>query len=162
MGKPGRGVQNQHVEVKFEPPHTISESLRRRPDSAGPRSQCIDLEIVHVNDNEKLRFTLETSYKDNLFTYRNTNFEALKTSFDMTQLILNQKHEIRHDSTIEWQFTQNEIYLATSQICQVGIRKAHVYSDSFLSGKDARTSGCHREVARTTSILSEFMLEEIA
>ena len=54
----------------------------------------------------KAAIHLGEKYNDNLFTYRNTNFEALKTLFDITQkLILNQKHEITHVSTMEWQFT---------------------------------------------------------
>ena len=51
---------------------------------------------IHLGENSN----------DNLVTFRNTNFEALKTLFDITQkLILNQKHDIKHVFTIEWQFT---------------------------------------------------------
>ena len=61
---------------------TKVESSRRRPDS-----QRKDMEITHVNNKN---------------TIWNTNFEAPKTLFDITQsLILNQKHETQHLSTIE-------------------------------------------------------------
>ena len=44
------------------------------------------------------------NYKDNLFTHRDTDVKALKTLFHITQkLILNQMHEVRRASTIEWQ-----------------------------------------------------------
>ena len=45
---------------------------------------------------------LGEDYNENLVAYRNTNFDALKTLFDITRkLILNQKHEILNVSTIE-------------------------------------------------------------
>ena len=53
----------------------------------------------------KAPILLGEDYNDSLVTDRHTNFEALKTLFDITKkLILNQKHEIKHVSTIEWQF----------------------------------------------------------
>ena len=51
--------------------------------------------IIHVNNDE--------SSDEKLATHKNTKFEALKTLFDITQkLILKQKHEIKHVSTVEW------------------------------------------------------------
>ena len=45
-------------------------------------------------------------YTENLVACRNTNFDALKTLFNITQkLILNQNHEILNASATEWQFT---------------------------------------------------------
>ena len=95
---------------------------------------------------------LGVNYKDNLVANRNTNFNALRTLFDITQkLILKQKHEIRHVSTIDWQFTPLDgIYFATIELSKA---KKHVCSDSvFLFGKDAGTSGRHGEVDRSASI----------
>ena len=61
------------------------------------KSQCIDMGIICVNDNESRMHLGENN---------NDNFETLKTLFDITQkLILIRKHEIRHVSTIEWHFT---------------------------------------------------------
>ena len=49
---------------------------------------------------------LGENYKENLFSYRSADFKAFKTLFDMTQkLMLNQTHEIKQFSTIEWNFT---------------------------------------------------------
>ena len=71
---------------------------------------------------------------DNLVTYRNTNFEAPKPLFEITQkLILNQKHEIKHISTIEWQFTRRMRYsLPHDKVIKLSKAKVHVYSDSVL------------------------------
>ena len=78
------------------------ESSRRWPDCAGPKSQCIEMRIIYVNNRES-SVHLGEHYIDNSVIYKNTNFEALKTLFGITQiLILNQKHEIKHASTIEW------------------------------------------------------------
>ena len=77
---------------------------------------------------------LERIYNDNLFTYRNTNFEALKTLFNITQkLILNHKHEIKHVSTIQWQFTHRiGSTLVHDKVIKLSKAKVHVYSDSVL------------------------------
>ena len=49
----------------------------------------------------KAAIHLGENYENNLFTYRNTDFEELKTKFDITQkLILEQKHDIKLVSTI--------------------------------------------------------------
>ena len=49
---------------------------------------------------------LEQNYNENLVTSRNTNFEELKTLFDITQkLILKQDFEILNVSPIEWTFS---------------------------------------------------------
>ena len=72
--------------------------------------------------------------KDNLVFHRNTNFEALKTLFDMRQkLILNQKHEIKHVTTIEWQFAPwMRSTLLHDKVIKLSKAKVHVYSDSVV------------------------------
>ena len=77
---------------------------------------------------------LAENYKDNLFTNRNTHFEALKTLFDITQkLILNQKHEIRHVSSIQWQFIPwMRSTLLHGKVIKLSKAKVHVFSDSVL------------------------------
>ena len=82
----------------------------------------------------KAAIHLGENYRDNLFTCRNTNFEALKALFDITQkLILNQKHEIRHVSTIEWQLTPcMRSTLLHDKAIKLSKAKVNVYSDSVL------------------------------
>ena len=80
---------------------------------------------IHLGENDK----------DNLFTFRNTDFEALKTLFDITQkLILEQKHEMQQVSTIEWQVTP---WMRSTLPHDIVTRaKVHVYSDAvFCLGK---------------------------
>ena len=70
---------------------------------------------------------------DNLVTYMNTNIEALKTLFDITQkLILTQKHEIKHVSTIEWQVAPWMRSTVLHDRVTTSKAKEHVYSDSVL------------------------------
>ena len=113
---------------------TKVESSRRRPDSAGPKKSMYWYGDYSCQQQRKQRYIFGENYKDNLFTCRNTNFEALKTLFDITQkLILNQRHEIRHVSTIEWQF--NPWISSTLQhvkVIKLSKAKVHLYSDSVL------------------------------
>ena len=54
----------------------------------------------------KAAIHLGENYIENLIAYRNTNFDALKTWFDITQkLILDQNHEILNVSTMRCQST---------------------------------------------------------
>ena len=70
---------------------------------------------------------LGPNYNDNLVTHRNTNFEELKTLFDITQrLIFNHGFEILNVSTIEWST------LLHAKVIQWAKAKIHVYSDSGL------------------------------
>ena len=82
----------------------------------------------------KAAIHLGENYNDHLFTDRNTNFEALKTLFDiMQELILNQKREIWHVSTIEWQFTPwMRSILLHDKVIKLSKAQVHVYSDSVL------------------------------
>ena len=82
----------------------------------------------------KAAMHLGENYKDNMFTFRSTDFKALKTLFDITQKpILNQKHEIKHVSRIEWQFTPwARSTLLHDKVIKLSEAKVHVYSDSFL------------------------------
>ena len=53
----------------------------------------------------KAAIHVEEDYTENLVACRNTNFDALKTLFDITQkLTLDQNHEILNVSTIKWIF----------------------------------------------------------
>ena len=58
---------------------------------------------------------LGTRYNEILVAYRDTNFEELKTLFDITQrLILNHGFEFLNVSTIEWTFfSMDEIHFTT-------------------------------------------------
>ena len=61
---------------------------------------------IFMSTTMKAAIHLGENYKVNLFAYRNTNFDALKTWFDITQkLILDQNHEILNVTTIKWQST---------------------------------------------------------
>ena len=73
-------------------------------------------------------------YNENLDAYRNTNFDALETLFDITQkLILDQKREILNVSTLEWHFTPwMRSILRHDKALQWARAKVHVYSDSVL------------------------------
>ena len=62
------------------------ESLRRRPDSAGPVNVLIW--CLFMSSTMKAAVHLGENYNDNLFTFRNTNCEALKTLFDVTQKLI--------------------------------------------------------------------------
>ena len=100
--------------------------------SAGPKNQRIDLGLF-MSTTMKAATHLGENYDDNLFNW-NPNFEALKTLFDITQkLTLNQKHEIRHVSTIKWQFT---LWMRSTVLNDKAIMlskaKIHVHSDSVL------------------------------
>ena len=103
----------------------------------------------------KAAIHLGEDYNENLVAYRNTNFDALKTWFDIGQtLILNQKHEILNSSTVEWQFTP-WMRSTVPHDKVIMLSKANVTCLSRLSslcGKDARTSGGQGEVERSTSI----------
>ena len=54
----------------------------------------------------KATIHLGLDHNANLFTYKNTDFEELETLFGVTQkLILEQKHDSKQLSTIEWHVT---------------------------------------------------------
>ena len=75
---------------------------------------------------------LEENYKDNLFTYRNTDIEELQNLFDITQkLILNYQAEILDVTTIDWtspSWTRST--LSHDQVITWTKAKVRVYSDS--------------------------------
>ena len=81
---------------------------------------------------------LGLQYQENLTAYRNTDFEELKTLFDITQrLIVEQSFEILNVSARTWSFTPwKRSTLCHDQVIKWAKAKVHVYSDSFLSGKD--------------------------
>ena len=89
---------------------------------------------LFMSTTMKAAIHLGEDYNENLVACRNPYYDALKTLFDITQkLILNQKHEIKHISTIEWQFTPRMRYsLPHDKVIKLSKAKVHVYSDSVL------------------------------
>ena len=79
---------------------------------------------VHIGQN----------YYENLVIYRNTNFDALETLFDITQkLILDQDFEMLNVSTIEWTFSPwMRSTLQHDKDTEWAKAKVHVHSDSVL------------------------------
>ena len=77
---------------------------------------------------------LGPSYDENLVACRNTNFDELKTLFDITQrLILEQSIEIQDVSTMIWNVTPwMRFTLCHDQVIKWAKLKVHVYSDSVL------------------------------
>ena len=77
---------------------------------------------------------LGENYKDNLFTYRNTDIEELQNLFDITQkLILNYQAEILDETTIDWispSWTRST--LSHDQVITWTKAKVRVCSDSVL------------------------------
>ena len=118
-GRQVRGVQNQLTKVKLNH-HNLEISGTRyieklfanvRQKLNRPEGDQIVLDQkVHVwkwgsfmSTTMKAAIHLGEDYNENLVTCRNTNFNALKTLFDIRQkLIMNQKYEIKNVSTIEW------------------------------------------------------------
>ena len=69
--------------------YTQVESSRRRPDGAGPKSQCFDMGIIHVTNNES-NDTCRSKWWQHLVHRQEDSFRGVKTVFDITQkLILN-------------------------------------------------------------------------
>ena len=108
---------------------------------------------------------LGPSYNEKLVPYRNTNFEELKTLFDISQrLILENAHEILNVSTIEWDFPSwMRSTLLHDKVIKWAKAKVHVYPDSVLclgnmhdhseanakwrdQIEDFRQSNAHREI----------------
>ena len=112
---------------------TKVDSSRRRPDGSGAKRHGIDKWIFYVNGNESSD-SLGENYKDNLFTCKNTNVDALMTLLDITQkLILNQNHDILNVSKIKWKFTPwMRSTLLHDKVIKLSKAKIHVYSDSVL------------------------------
>ena len=89
---------------------------------------------------------LGEKYKDNLVTNRNTDFEALKALFDITQkLLLEQKHEIKQMPTTE------SIY---SQV--VESKSTCLFRFPALSGKHVQTSRIHEEQLQDFQSTNEY------
>ena len=109
---------------------TKVESFRRRPDSAGPNSQCIDMGILYVTNNE----SSDTSWRWLQWQLDHLQEHQLGDAEDVVhRLILNQKYEIQHVSTIEWQFTPwMRCTLVHDKVIKLLKTKTHVYSDSVL------------------------------
>ena len=75
---------------------------RRRGTSTQYENHCLDMGIVHV-DNDESFCSSWTKLHWKLEVYRNTNFEELKNLFDLTQkLILEHEAEILNVSPIDW------------------------------------------------------------
>ena len=85
----------------------------------------------YLSTTMKAAIHLGENYNHNLVTNKNTNFEELKTLFDITQkLILNQKHEINHVPTIELQCTPlMRLPVLHDKVLKLSKAKVRVYSD---------------------------------
>ena len=69
-------------------------------------------------------------YEENLRTTKNTDFEQVKTLFDISQrLILNQKREIYGISTVEWVRPWVASALPHDRAIKPSKAKVHVYYD---------------------------------
>ena len=175
--KPGREVQNeltettltQHnleisntrcIEIVFA---NVRQKLVRPEDAQIVLDQKVNVLMswLFMSTTMKAAIHLGENDTDNLVTYINAIFEALKTLFDITQkLILNQKHEVKHVSTTEWQlppWMRNT--LRHDKVIQLSKAKVNVYSDAVLClGRDPQASRCHGKVERTTHIFPGFRL----
>ena len=107
----------------------------------------------YLSTTMKATIHLEENYNHNLVTNKNTNFEELKTLFDITQkLILNQKHEINHVSTIEWQCTPlMRLPVLHDKVLNLSQAKVRVYSDRVWERCTDILRG-HDKMERTTPI----------
>ena len=87
-----------------------------------------------VSTTTKTSVHLGLQYQEDFFACRNTNFEELKTSFDITQrLIVEQSFEILNVSTMLWSVTPwMRSTLCHDQVIKWAKAKIHVYSDSAL------------------------------
>ena len=110
---------------------------------------------VFISATMEAAIQLGENYNENLFTYRNTDFKALKTLFDITQkLILSQRYEIKRVSTIEWHFTHwMRSTLLHDRVIKVSKAKVHVCSDweNFIDIQNPWNSG--KSISNVTRIL---------
>ena len=127
---------------------TEVESLGERTD-IWFQSQCIDLEVIYVNNDESSSTCWAKLWWIFWVTYRNTNFKELKTLFDMThKLIFDQDLEILNVLRLNGNLPVDEIHFATQPSDPVGESKStRLLRFSFISGKDARAfrSQCKME-----------------
>ena len=107
-GRLVRGIENQVARTELD--CTQYSNLRQKwnlPESEQIVDQKINVLIwgLFMSTAMKAAVHLGQNYKDNSVSYRNTNFEELKTLFDIMQkLILDQDFGILNVSTIEWEF----------------------------------------------------------
>ena len=87
-----------------------------------------------MSTTKKASVHLGPNYTENLEVCRNTNFEELKTLFDVTQqLIFSQNFQILNVSTIEWTHSpwmRSSLLRPSDQVGESTI--VRVYSDSVL------------------------------
>ena len=95
---------NLYIEKVFT---NVRQKLNRSEDD-----QMLDQRVnvliwrIFMSTTMKTAIHLGEIYNENLIAYRNTDFGALKTLFEITQkLILNHNHEILNVSTIESHLT---------------------------------------------------------
>ena len=92
----------------------------------------------------KAKVHLGPNYNENLVKYRDTNFEELKTFFDIAQrLISNHGFDILNVSTIEWQsIPWMRSTLSHDRVIKWAKAKStRLLRFSSMSGKDVRASG---------------------
>ena len=97
--------RSEALEILRKSSRMFRQKLNRPEDGQQVLDQKVNVWMwrLFVSATMKAAIHFGENYKDNLFTHRNTDFEALKTLFDITQkLNLNQKHEIKQVSAIEW------------------------------------------------------------
>ena len=94
--------------------------------------QRIDLRTAGVDNDEVSSFISDSNTKENFVACRNTNFDELKTLFDlMLRLIVEQSFEVLSVSTMMYLFFS----WRRSTLCHVikwAETKMHVYQDSVL------------------------------
>ena len=82
----------------------------------------------------KAAIRLGENHNDYLIAYKNTNFDALKALFDITQKsVLDQDFEILYVSTFAWTFAPwMRSTLLHDKVIKWAKGKVHVYSDSVV------------------------------
>ena len=145
-GKLQRGFENQLDRTRIDN-HNVHISDYRYADSprereteiesssgqsnVGSKSQRIDLEAMSTTMKSAVRVGLQ--YQENLVAFKNTNFEELKTLFDITlRLIVEQSSEILSVSTMIYMFSPwMRTTLCHDQDIKWAKAKVHVYSAQY-------------------------------
>ena len=145
--KPARSIENQHTRTRLDD-HSLQVSgivfieevfkplgqklNRSENDKMLHLKTYVLLWGLFMSTTMKASVHLGPNYNENLVENRNTNFEELKTFFDITQrLILEHEFEILNVSTIECTFSPcTRSSLVYDQAIKWAKAKVCVYSDS--------------------------------
>ena len=150
IGKPIAQIQNRLTETRlthhnfeiFNVPHLkkVFADVRQKL-SRQEGDQMQDLEVSWIiwrmcvcRGRRRQRFISGWIARTNLFITKNTDFEQLKTLFDISQsLILGHKSEIDGISAIEWHLTPwRRSTLLHDRAINLSKTRVHVYADSAL------------------------------